>query len=210
MYKKYAEFTDEELIGLCRDGDGQVEAFLMVKYKNLVRKKAGTMYLIGGETEDLIQEGMIGLVKAVRDYDFGRDATFFTFAELCITRQMYTAIQNSNRKKHWPLNHYISLYSDGENERDEDGNAASLVDCLENDAKVTDPERIVLSQEAVDSIEKIIQNELTELEKQVLELHMTGMGYVEIARVLGRDEKSTDNALQRTKQKIRKCLQKNE
>ena len=107
----YSELSDELLIESLRDGDEDVVEYLMDKYKNLVRSKAKSMFILGADTEDLIQEGMIGLFKAVRDYDLGRDASFYTFADLCISRQMYTAVQSSNRKKHMPLNSYISLYS---------------------------------------------------------------------------------------------------
>lgn len=206
---KYQPFSDEELIGMLRDGDRQVEDYLMDKYKNLVRKKANSMYLIGGETEDLIQEGMIGLIKAVRDYDFGRDASFFTFAELCISRQIYTAIQSSNRKKHWPLNTYVSIYApshkEGHNQEKEQHTALGL---SAMSGEVNNPENIVIAQENVEEIEMVIETQLSELEKQVLQLHMIGINYVEIAKILGRDEKSTDNALQRTKQKLKKALKK--
>ena len=109
--EQYFNRTDEELIQLLRDGDGGVMDFIMEKYKGLVRSKAKSMYLLGADSEDLIQEGMIGLFKAVRDYDAGRDASFFTFADLCVSRQMYTAVQASSRKKHAPLNKYVSLLS---------------------------------------------------------------------------------------------------
>ena len=109
--EKEREFSDEELILRYRDGEEEIIGLIMDKYKNLVRKKAGSMFILGGDRDDLIQEGMIGLFKAVRDYDTGRDVSFFTFADLCISRQMYTAVQASTRQKHFPLNTYISLYS---------------------------------------------------------------------------------------------------
>ena len=109
--EKFGQASDEELILMYRDGEEEAAAYLMNKYKNLVRKKAGSMYILGADKEDLIQEGMIGLFKAVRDYDMGRDVNFYTFADLCISRQMYTAVQASNRQKHLPLNTYISIYS---------------------------------------------------------------------------------------------------
>ncbi len=197
----YKDFTDEELIIRARDGEEEIIEYLMDKYKNLVRSKAATMYILGADKDDLIQEGMIGLFKAVRDYDSGRDASFYTFAELCISRQMYTALQASGRKKHSPLNTYVSIYQDS----DEEG--AGLIDALEN-KKERNPEEILIDQENVEAIEKIIEEELSSFERQVLELSMTGMGYVEIAKLLGRDGKSTDNALSRVKTKIRKALNK--
>lgn len=208
MREKYETMTDEQLLELYRDGQKEIEDYLMVKYKNLVRKKANSMYILGGDTEDLIQEGMIGLFKAVRDYDFGRDSGFYTFADLCISRQMYTAVQAAGRKKHWPLNSYISLYGGIYDDGESDGEKRNLVENLSESDALTDPESILIAQENVEYLEQVIQTQLSVFERQVLELHMTGMNYTEVARVLGRDEKSTDNALQRVKQKIRKAIEK--
>ncbi|SEL18038.1 MULTISPECIES: RNA polymerase sporulation sigma factor SigH [unclassified Butyrivibrio] len=203
MSKITGDETDEELITRLRDGESDVTDYIMNKYKNLVRTKAASMYILGADKDDLIQEGMIGLFKAVRDYDAGRDASFKTFADLCISRQMYTAIQASNRKKHAPLNGYISLYSKlGDSEEDKE---FSLDQVLEN-INDNDPESMMIDRENTRDIEKFIENGLSDFEQAVLELHLTGMSYVEIARVLGRDEKSTDNALQRLKNKIRKYV----
>ena len=202
----YSELSDELLIESLRDGDEDVVEYLMDKYKNLVRSKAKSMFILGADTEDLIQEGMIGLFKAVRDYDLGRDASFYTFADLCISRQMYTAVQSSNRKKHMPLNSYISLYSireDGENSDE----GEEFINILDN-VKIKNPEQVLIDKENVLSLEKIIEEELSSFEKQVFDLYITGMSYSEIAKVLGRDERSTDNALQRTKAKIRKAIAK--
>lgn len=199
----YQDFTDEELVIRAEDGEMGITEYLMDKYKNLVKSKASTMYILGADREDLIQEGMIGLFKAIRDYDSGRDASFYTFAELCISRQMYTALQASGRKKHTPLNSYISIYQ----EHDEEENGGKLIDALEN-KKERNPEEIVIDKENVETIEKIIETDLSPFERQVLELSMTGMGYSEIAKLLGKDGKSTDNALTRVKSKIRKALSK--
>ncbi len=205
MAKIQQDETDEELITRLRDGESDVTDYIMNKYKNMVRTKAASMYILGADKDDLIQEGMIGLFKAVRDYDPGRDASFRTFADLCVSRQMYTAIQASNRKKHAPLNSYISLYSKmGDTDEDKE---FSLDQILE-DMNDRDPESMVIDRENTRDIEEFIENGLSEFEKAVVELHMTGMSYVEIARVLGRDEKSTDNALQRLKNKIRKYISK--
>lgn len=165
------------------------------------------MFILGADTEDLIQEGMIGLFKAVRDYDSGRDASFFTFAQLCISRQMYTAVQASKRKKHLPLNTYVSLDSQ-EDSGEQKGQEQPLVELLADRTKLN-PEELVLDKERVDYLERAMEKELSEFEKQVLDLYRTGMNYSQIARVLGRDEKATDNALSRAKQKIRGLL-KNE
>lgn len=203
--EKYEECTDEELIQSLRDGDGRVMDFLMEKYKGLVRSKAKSMYLLGADGEDLIQEGMIGLFKAVRDYDAGRDASFFTFADLCISRQMYTAVQASTRKKHAPLNRYVSLSQEA---FQEDENGGRVVFEPE-DSRERNPEELVIARENVELLEKTIEKELSPLEKQVLDLHLTGMGYIQIARVLGRDAKSMDNALQRIKGKLKRALLRN-
>ena len=204
--KKYQNETDEMLIERLRDGERDITDFIMNKYKNLVRSKAKSMYILGADTEDLIQEGMIGLFKAIRDYDAGRDASFFTFAELCISRQMYTAVQASNRKKHMPLNSYISLYATSDSDNgNKDGD--EFINFLGFETQ-KNPEQLLIDKENVLSLERRIEEELSTFEKQVLDLYLTGMSYSQIARVLGRDEKSTDNALQRMKSKIRKVIAK--
>ena len=198
--EKYEDLTDEELIALFRDGDQEAMEKLLIKYKEMVLGKARSMYILGGDSDDLIQEGMLGLFKAVRDYDSGRDASFRTFAQLCVTRQLYTAVKASSRKKHLPLNTAISLSrpvcEDGEEEEE-------FLDCLEADAS-SNPEVYLIGQEELERLEEKIERELSPFERQVLELHLTGMGYVEIAHVLNRDEKSTDNALQRIRTKLKK------
>ena len=207
MVKDYDTCTDEELIARLRAGEREITDYLIDKYKSLVRTRARALYLVGGDHEDLIQEGMIGLFKAVRDYDSGRDASFFTFAQLCISRQMYTAVQASKRKKHLPLNTYVSLDSQ-EDSGEQKGQEQPLVELLADRTKLN-PEELVLDKERVDYLERAMEKELSEFEKQVLDLYRTGMNYSQIARVLGRDEKATDNALSRAKQKIRGLL-KNE
>ena len=157
------------------------------------------------EQDDLIQEGMIGLFKAIRDYDIGRDASFFTFADLCVSRQMYTAVQAAGRKKHSPLNTYISLYSNPPEK--EGGEEGELVNSLISKADLN-PEDLLIDKENVELIEKTIEKELSSFEKQVLDLYLTGMKYTQIAKVLGKDEKSTDNALQRIKNKLKKLIVK--
>lgn len=162
------------------------------------------MYILGADREDLIQEGMIGLFKAIRDYDSGRDASFYTFADLCISRQMYSAVQAAGRMKHIPLNTYISLYGEGTGGgEDEEGEVLSaLAD------RGLGPEEQFIDRESVERLEQQIERELSGFEKQVFELYITGMGYSQIAKLLGRDEKSTDNALQRLKGKIRRMIAK--
>lgn len=200
----YENVSDEELILRLRDGESNITDFIMDKYKNLVRSKAKTMYILGADTEDLIQEGMIGLFKAIRDYDSGRDASFFTFADLCVSRQMYTAVQASRREKHAPLNSYVSLYSAGEEWED-----TQLINVIASHTDLN-PEDMLIDKENVENLEKMLEKELSAFEKEVLDLYMVGMSYSQIAKVLGRDEKSTDNALQRMKMKIKKYIKAEE
>lgn len=209
MYEEYQNSADEELIDRIRQGEDRITDYIMDKYKNLVRKKAKSMYILGADGDDLIQEGMIGLFKAIRDYDAGRDASFYTFADLCVSRRMYTAVQASRREKHAPLNTYVSLYANmRENGSEEsEGSETELVNVLTSGTD-TNPESLLIDKENVADIEAAIENELSTFEKQVLDLYMTGMSYSQIARVLGRDEKSTDNALQRLKSKLKRTVQK--
>ena len=205
MKEEYGQYSDEELLIRLRDGEEAVTDYIMNKYKNLVRKKARSMYILGADSDDLIQEGMIGLFKAVRDYDSGRDASFATFADLCVSRQMYTAVQASRRQKHIPLNTYISL--NGSAGGEPEGEEEELINRLAAQFGQS-PEEVVIDKENVDQLEKTIEKELSSFEKQVLDLYLTGMGYQQIAKVLGKDDKSTDNALQRLKNKLKKHLKK--
>ena len=178
---RYNETEDEVLIQRLRAGESMIADYLMEKYKGLVRKKARAMFLIGGDTDDLIQEGMIGLFKAVRDYQPDRETSFQSFANMCIDRQIYSAIKSSNRQKHQPLNTYISL-SDREMEE-------NLRDsCTEHD----NPEAMKKS--------------LSSLENQVFQLYIAGNGYVEIAEILGKTPKAVDNALRRIRKKMKRCF----
>ena len=190
---RYNETADEILIGRLRDGETAIADHLMEKYKGLVRKKARAMFLIGGDTDDLIQEGMIGLFKAVRDYRPGHEASFQSFANMCIDRQMYSAIKSSNRQKHQPLNTYISL-SSSETEENLRGS------CVEHG----NPESILIDRENVKALEKEMEKKLSALENKVLELYLDGNGYREIAEILGKSPKSIDNALHRIRRKIKK------
>ena len=181
----YQEQTDEELIARIRSGETGVTEYLLEKYKPLVKKQARTMYLMGGENEDLIQEGMIGLFRAISTYRQG-EGSFYGFALLCINRQMYTAVQASARKKHEPLNAYVSL--------DEEPQMP-----LEDS-----PETMLLLQEKEGKREDMIARHLSSLEKKVLALYLEGMSYGQIAEQIGRPEKSVDNAIQRLKKKLKK------
>ncbi|MDR2547240.1 MAG: RNA polymerase sporulation sigma factor SigH [Lachnospiraceae bacterium] len=205
MTSDYINHSDEELIIRLRDGETQIENHIMEKYKGLVRGKARSMFLLGADEEDLIQEGMIGLLKAIRNYDSGRDASFFTFADLCVSRQMYDAIKSSHRQKHIPLNNYVSLYSSDESGRLGDDGKTGLIDKTAP-PEMQNPEQLLIARENVEELEEIIEKELSGFERQVLDLFLIGLGYVEIARILGRDSKSTDNALQRIKMKLKRVL----
>ena len=208
MDKKYEQCSDEELIVRLRDGESAITDYIMEKYKNLVRSKAKSMYILGADQEDLIQEGMIGLFKAVRDYDTGRDASFFTFADLCVSRQMYAAIQAAGRQKHAPLNTYISLYASAfESDSLDKGEEGELINSVISQSE-RNPEEVLIDRENVELLERTIDKELSSFEKQVLDLYLTGMKYSQIAKVLGRDDKSTDNALQRIKTKLKKAILK--
>ncbi len=201
----YEALSDEELILALRDGDGKVIDYIIEKYKELVRRKAGSMFILGADKEDLIQEGMIGLFKAVRDYDAGRDASFATFADLCVSRQMYKAVEAGSRKKHAPLNSYVSIYDDDTDGGESEG--AGLLEKILSESGQS-PEEMVIDREQTANLERKIYDELSDFERQVLNLRLTGLDYVQIAKILGRDEKSTDNALSRIKGKVRKILAK--
>ena len=197
--QRYENISDEELISRLRDGEEDIIDYIIEKYKGLVKQKAKSMYLLGADHDDLLQEGMIGLYKAVRDYDFGRDASFFTFAELCITRQLYTAVQASQRKKHSFLNGYVSLY---EKQGEQDENQTELLQVLSSDTK--DPEELTIDRENLEQFELAIEQEMSTFEKQVMELILIGMKYTEIARVLGKTDKAIDNAIQRIRTKVKR------
>lgn len=204
-YSDYESCTDDELIDRLRRGEASIMDYICDKYKNLVRSKAKSMFILGADSDDLIQEGMIGLFKAVRDYDMGRDASFYTFAELCVSRQMYTAVQASKRQKHFPLNTYVSLDS-GNSAGDGDEREGMMLGELLAAGAEMNPEELFLDKERVSYLEKAIDEELSDFERQVLDLYVTGMSYTQIAKVLGRDGKATDNALQRLKAKIKRVL----
>ena len=200
---KYDRMTDEQLLCDYKNGNQEIMDYLMVKYKSMVRKKARAMYLLGGENEDLIQEGMIGLIKAVRDFDVTQKTSFSSFAELCVSRQMYSAIEASNRKKHLPLNSYVSLYEDSEQVGE--GRSLPLIDTIES-SKENDPEVLYFGKEYTEAFAEQLKELLSPLENHVLYLHLMGTDYRTIAESLGKSPKSVDNALQRIKTKAQKIL----
>ena len=189
MNYNYTEFSDEELIEKLRaGGNEEIADYIMEKYKPLVRKKTNAMYLIGGETEDLIQEGMIGLFKAVRDYRTEKASSFFTFAELCITRQIYSALEASNRKKHNPLNNYISFSAQEETE------GMHLEAVLSS--QTISPEQMMIEKEIKQEFFARLEENLSTMEKNVLYLYLEGYSYTKIAESMGKTPKSIDNSLQ--------------
>jgi RNA polymerase sporulation-specific sigma factor len=199
----YDQMLDETIVETARGGDDVAQEFLINKYKNFVRAKARSYFLIGADREDIIQEGMIGLYKAIRDFRSDKLASFRAFAELCITRQIITAIKTATRQKHIPLNSYVSLNKpiyDEESDR-------TLLDVLSGN-KVTDPEELVISREEFVDIENKMGEFLSDLEWKVLMSYLDGRSYQEIARDLRRHVKSIDNALQRVKRKLERYLEK--
>ena len=201
--RKYDRLADEQLIEELRAGNREIMDYIMVKYKSMVRRKARAMYLLGGENEDLIQEGMIGLIKAVRDSDKSQGASFASFAEVGVSRQMYSAIETSKRKKHLPLNTYISLYEESEVERD--GRTMPLIDMIEP-VQETDPEALYFGKEYTEAFVEQLKDNLSSLENHVLYLHLMGTDYKKIAELLDKSPKSIDNALQRIRNKAEKML----
>ena len=195
--EEYLKKTDEELITLLRSGEQGITDYLMEKYKNLVRKKAKALYLIGGDNDDLIQEGMIGLFKAIRDYRTDKESSFYHFADLCIARQLYTAVEASQRKKHAPLNSYVPLYADPEDA--ENGGLDNILSSVEE----LNPEKIVINHEELQAFQKKVKDCLSDMEKEVLAYYLQGLDYNQIAEAMGKEPKAIDNALQRLKKKLK-------
>lgn len=200
-YSEFEEKLDEEIVLEAKDGNARAQEYLITKYENFVKAKAKSYFLIGADKEDIYQEGMIGLYKAIRDFKPDKLTSFKAFAELCVTRQIITAIKTATRQKHIPLNTYVSLNKPIYEEESD----RTLLDVLSG-LRITDPEELVISQEQMMHIEKEISNVLSELELEVLTSYLDGKSYQEIACDLDRHAKSIDNALQRVKRKLEKCL----
>ncbi len=203
-FSKYSGLTDEKVVEMSHDGDAGAEEYLLDKYKNFVRSKARSYFLVGADHEDIVQEGMIGLYKAIRDYRPDKLSSFRAFAELCITRQIITAIKTATRQKHIPLNNYVSLNKplyDEESDR-------TLLDVI-IEGRTSDPEEMIINMENVGNIRTKINEVLSGLEQEVLNAYLDGRSYQEIAESLGRHVKSIDNALQRVKRKLEKYLEEN-
>lgn len=194
---------DEDVIGLVREGDALAQDFLLNKYKTFVKTKARAYFLIGADREDIIQEGMIGLYKAIRDYSSQKNASFKSFAELCVNRQLITAIKAAGRQKHMPLNSSVSLNKTVYDDESDD----TYIDMLESAEAVTSPETIFIGIENRNSIVEHIMEALSSFEKKVLSFYLQGKTYSEIAKATGKSEKSIDNALQRVKKKTEKFME---
>ena len=200
-YLEFKDKPDEEIVMEAKTENNRAQEYLISKYENFVKAKAKSYFLIGADKEDIYQEGMIGLYKAIRDYKPERSTSFKAFAELCITRQIITAIKTATRQKHIPLNTYVSLNKPIYEEESE----KTLLDVLTG-LKVSDPEELIISKEQMQYIEEKISKVLSGLELEVLNSYLDGKSYQEIACDLERHSKSIDNALQRVKRKLEKCL----
>ena len=201
MHHDFDGMTDEEIALLAQQGDADASEYLLNKYKNFVRSKARSYFLVGADHEDIVQEGMIGLFKAFRDFRPDKLASFHAFAEICVTRQIITAIKTATRQKHVPLNSYVSLNKpiyDEESDR-------TLMDVIV-EGRAQNPEDLIIGQEDLVSIRDRVDQVLSSLEQDVLNAYLDGKSYQEIADKLGRHVKSIDNALQRVKRKLEKFL----
>ncbi|MBS6601820.1 MAG: RNA polymerase sporulation sigma factor SigH [Clostridium sp.] len=200
-YIEFKDKPDEEVVLEAQKGNNRAQEYLIAKYENFVKSKAKSYFLIGADKEDIYQEGMIGFYKAIRDFKPDKFTSFKAFAEICVTRQIITAIKTATRQKHIPLNTYVSLNKPIY----EDESDRTLIDVLSSIA-ISDPEELIISQEQLKFIEEEIAKVLSELELEVLTSYLDGKSYQEIASDLDRHEKSIDNALQRVKRKLEKCL----
>ncbi len=200
-YEKYLQMNDDDVALLAQQGDGDALEYLLDKYKNFVRARARSYFLVGADHEDIVQEGMIGLYKSIRDFKPDKQSSFRAFAELCVKRQIITAIKTATRQKHVPLNSYVSLNKPLYGEESD----RTLLDVIEG--RVTNPEELFIGQEDISNIQEQIGTVLSDLEKQVLGAFLDGKSYQEIAEMLGRHVKSIDNALQRVKRKLMHFLE---
>ncbi|HIT73646.1 RNA polymerase factor sigma-70 [Tyzzerella sp. An114] len=205
VFNKYINMHDEDVIDLIKSGDTDAQEYIFGKYKNVVKMKSRAYFLIGADSEDIIQEGMIGLYKAIRDFQKDKNASFKVFAELCINRQIITAIKTATRQKHMPLNSYVSLNKSAFNDDSEE----TYMDILKTVDEMN-PEALLIGQENKDYIESNIGKILSDFERKVLGYYLQGKSYFEISKISGKPEKSVDNALQRVKKKIEKFMEEKE
>ncbi len=201
-YEKYQSLTDEQIVELIHSDDKLALEYLIEKYKGLVRSKTRSYFMMGADREDVIQEGMIGFYKAIRDFNKDKQVNFYSFAELCVQRQIITAIKTAGRQKHIPLNSYVSLNRPVYDENDE----CTYIELLSYDLISSNPEAMIIDSEEKNTIEGRIGVALSPLERRVLSLYLRGKSYSEIAQKVNKDEKSIDNALQRIKKKVEKII----
>lgn len=197
---EFEKMSENDIINLAQKRENAAMEYLLEKYKPLVRQKTRKLFLIDGDKDDLIQEGMIGLFKAVRDYQVGKDAAFRTFADLCISRQLYSAIKKSNRLKNQPLNSYVSIYSDEFSDADELAVDRTVISSGSDN--IANPEAIMIDRENAIDMQNKMFDKLSKMEREVLKRYLEGMTYQEIAADMEKSPKSIDNALQRIKGKI--------
>ena len=200
--RDFASFSDEKLVVLSQQGNDRALDYLLDKYRVFVRNKSLSYYIVGADRDDIIQEGMIGLFKAIRDFRPGQNVSFKTFADICVTRQILTAVKNATRQKHAPLNSYVSLYTPLS---EDDENNATLMDVISR-SESADPEEIIINKEYAGNLGLKMNQALSGFELLVLSHYLQGKSYIEIAKETSRDSKSVDNALQRIKKKLEKLL----
>lgn len=200
----YGKLTDEEIILQIKQGDEQALTYLLNKYKELVNVKVGKYFMVGAEKEDIVQEGMIGLFKAIKTFNAEKQNTFKTFANMCIERQLITAIKTSNRQKHMPLNSYLSLNLSAY-DNNEDDDSVELIDTFDSKT-IEDPLETITKKEYYEEIQEVIEKSLSKFEKQVLERYIKGESYIAIAEKLDSPVKSVDNAIQRIRKKAIKSM----
>ena len=200
--RNFENLTDEELVELSVTGDKSATEYIFEKYKNFVKAVVRMYFLVGADRDDVVQEGMIGLFKAIRDFDETKQTSFKSFAEMCVKRQVLTAIKNATRQKHIPLNSYISL---SKSSYDDENSEGTLLDTL-TDKESVDPEELFIGKENIEILGEKIEENLSKLEKEVLSMYLKGISYQEIAKIMNRPPKSIDNALQRVKKKLEKFV----
>ncbi len=203
---QYNNLTDEQIISYVKQGDEKALSYILEKYKELVNMKVGKYFMIGAEREDIVQEGMIGLYKAIRSFNPDKQNTFKSFANICIERQLITAIKSSNRQKHMPLNSYLSLNTAAYDNNEED--SVELIDTF-NGKIVEDPLETIMKKEYYNEVENNVNKHLSKFEKQVLDRFIKGESYVTIAKKLDSPVKSVDNAIQRIRKKAIKNMENN-
>lgn len=200
---KYDNLTDEQLVGKIQEGDEEALTYILEKYKELVNMKVGKYFIVGAEKEDTIQEGMIGLFKAIKSFDRTKQNSFKSFANICIERQLITAIKSSNRQKHMPLNSYLSLNTAAYDNNEDD--SVELIETF-NSKTIEDPLDTIMKQEYYKEVEDAVNKSLSKFEKQVLDRFLKGESYVKIAERLDSPVKSVDNAIQRIRKKAIKNI----